>query len=470
MLNILEEIRATSSKNQKIALLATHKDDHLFRKVLEMTYSPLIKFGVKKIPEPNTYVGESITLSKALDEAMRLAKREITGNSAQVHLSHLFANMDAEDAEVLKLVLGKSLKIGCEASSINSAFGKGFIKEAPYQGAVSYKPERVASLFKKYKTVFSQVKVDGRYANVAIHGDCVQMESRQGLPNYFGNSFDFLLGLDKFYGEPLVLSGELIIPGIDRYTSNGIVSALVSIGNKLLEGETVHKELAKFRKEYGVSYEEMLDQLQLIVWDFIPMTIYTSSETWGVSYGNRLAILTNMIEQVNNPRIKLVESVVVSKPAEAMTHFLECRDRGEEGTILKGDAHWQDGKPTHQVKFKHEVTLDLIIESGNFGTAGTKNEHVISSINVRSEDGLLLASPGGMPEEEMEWVTQNIEQLKGTIVSVKSNGVSKDRNGNYSLLHPVVLCFRDDKTNGNTLAECIENDESSKALGEVTEQ
>jgi hypothetical protein len=466
MLNILEEIRSTSSKNQKIALLAKHKDNQLFRRVLEMTYSPLIKFGIKKIPEPISLVGERITLNTALDEVMRLAKREITGNSGQAHLSNLLANMDAEDAEVLKLVLGKSLKIGCEAGSINSAFGKGFIKEAPYQGAVSYNSERVISLFNKYRTVFSQVKVDGRYANVAIDGDSVQMESRQGLPNYFGDSFDFLLGLDSFYGEPLVLSGELIIPGVDRYTSNGIVSALVSIGNKIIEGEDVNKELAKFLKEYKVSYEQMRDRLQLIVWDFIPMSVYTTAKTWGESYGNRLAILTNMIEQINNPRIKLVESIVVSKPSEAMAHFLECRDRGEEGTILKGDAHWQDGKPTHQVKFKHEITLDLVVESGNFGTIGTKNENVISSINVRSEDGLLVASPGGMSEKEMLWVTQNIDQLKGSIVSVKSNGVSKDRNGNYSLLHPVVLFFREDKNTGNTLSECIEIDESTKSLGE----
>lgn len=465
MHHILETLKSTSSKNEKEAILRQHQDHQLLRRVLEMTYSPLIKFGVKKLPTPAPKTSEEIGLSHALDQLMRLAEREVTGHAASNLVAHLLGHASQEDAQLISLILDGSLKLGCNVSTINKALGKNFIKEAPYQGAVSYDRKKVVNLFAKYNTVFSQLKLDGRFTNIAINGDSISMESRQGLPTYFGSAFDFLIGLDEHYGEPLVLNGELIMYGVDRYTSNGIISALVSIGDKIQDGDDVAKDLAKFVKEYDCTYEQMLERVSVVVWDFIPMSIYTGADKWFKNYSERLVILQEMLNRVDNNRISLVESVVVRSPEEAMSHFLACRDRGEEGTILKGDAHWQDGKPVHQVKFKNEIELDLVVLDGNMGTAGTKNEHVISSINVCSQDGLLSTSPGGMSEALMQWVTENIEDLKGTIVTVKCNGLSQDREGNYSALHPVVVKFRNDKKIGNTLDECIAIDSASKAIG-----
>jgi hypothetical protein len=464
MFHILNALRSTSSKNEKEAILRQHKDHALLRRVLEMTYSPLIKFGVKELPEASLTVDGIMALSEALDQLMRLARREVTGHAALDLVAHILGHVSQEDAQLISLILDGSLKLGCNVSTINKAIGKNFIKEAPYQGAVSYDKKKVAKLFEKYETVFSQLKMDGRFTNIAIDGDSISMESRQGLPTYFAGAFDFLLGVDTHYGESLVINGELVMHGVDRYTSNGIIAALVSLGDKIQDGDDVTKDMVKFVKEYGCTYEQMLARVSVVVWDFIPMSIYTGADKWHKPYSERLAILTELIDRIDNERVSLVECKVVNSPAEAMAHFLECRARGEEGTILKGDAHWQDGKPVHQVKFKNEIELDLVITGGNFGTAGTKNEHVISSLNVQSQDGLLKTSPGGMPESQMTWVKENLATLNGTIVTVKCNGVSKDREGNYSLLHPVVEKFRDDKTVGNTLAECLDIDAASKEI------
>lgn len=462
MIEIIKAIRATASKKEKEALLAQHKDHSILPRVLELAYSPLIKFGIKKIPEKGTS-SQSLTLEQALDGLNPLIKREVTGHAAIEHLANLLASVSMEDQQIIELIIGKSLKMGCEVSTINKVFGKNFIKEAPYQGAVPYDAKKVVNLFAKHHTVFSQLKLDGRYANVVCESDSVSMESRQGLPTYFGEHFNFLAGL-KHLNQPVVLNGELIIDGLDRYTSNGIISSLVSIGDKIQDGQSVDKELAKFKKDHGDTYESLLSQVKLVVWDFIPQSVYTSADKWMFKYSNRLDDLKEMLEGMPSDKISIVESIVVTSPKEAMDHFLSARDRGQEGTILKGDAHWQDGKPTHQIKFKNEIELDLVIVDGNLGTAGTKNEHVISSINVVSQCGKLSTSPGGMKEELMAWVTENMESLKGTIVKVKCNGVSQDREGNYSLLHPCVAEFRNDKTVGNTLEECIEIDRSSREI------
>jgi len=462
--DIIKEIRNTSSKKEKENLLQKYKDFPNLSLVLELTYSPLIKFGIKKIPTKGSS-SELKTLKQALYGLSPLISREITGNAAINYLSTILASVSIDDQEVIELIIGKSLKMGCEVSTINKVFGKNFIKEAPYMGAVPYDVEKVKNIFNNYQTVFSQIKLDGRYTNVVCESDSVLMESRQGLPTFFGEHFDFLIGLE-YNGEPVVLNGELIINGLDRYTSNGIISSIVSIGNKIQDGQDINKELIKFKKKHNQDFYAMLACVKMVVWDFIPVSIYTGSDTWNEKYSIRLTALENMIKNFPSDKIGLVETLVVKDEQEAMQHFLSARERGEEGTILKGNSFWKDGKPVFQIKFKNEIFLDLEITGGSFGEKGTKNENVISTIHVKSSCGKLVSSPTNMSEEIMKMVTENLDNLIGTIVTIKCNGVSQDREGNYSLLHPCVDGdnFRTDKFVADSLERCLEIDKASKEL------
>lgn len=450
ILSIIEHIRSDSSKNFKVKAISEQKGNALFLKVLEMTYSPFIRFGIKKAPLVSVFNG-SLSLEDALSVIEKISNREVTGHAALNLLSETLSNLNERDAQVLSLIIEKSLKMNCEVSSINKAIGNNFIKETAYMGAVSFSRKKVDELVAKYPYLYSQLKVDGRYANILSEDESVFAESRQGLPNHFGTSFDFLSGI-KYDNEPVVFNGEIIIKGMNRYTSNGVVSSIVSIGNKILEGENIDKELKKFKKEHGFEYDESLNMLEFVVWDFIPQSIYVSKNNWEKPYSERLEFLKEVISKVNGS-ISIVETRIVNTVQEAMEHFLEARSRGEEGTILKADEQWKDGKPTYQIKFKHEFSVELMITSGSFGEAGTKNESVISTIHTQSQDGLLKVSPSNMSEEKMKFVTDNLDSLIGTIVTVKCNGLSQDRDGNYSLLHPVVESFRDDKSIANSLEE-----------------
>ena len=148
-----------------------------------------------------------------------------------------------------------------------------------------------------------------------------------------------------------------------------------------------------------------------------------------------------------------------------MAHFEEVQMRDGEGTVVKSkDGVWKDTKPSYQIKIKKEINLDLRITGFNYGKAGTKNEHLISSLNVESEDGLLKTAPAGLSEDEMDYVTDNQDELLNTILEIKCSGISQDRHGNYSVMHPVYKTPRTDKSVANTLAECIEIDEAASLL------
>jgi hypothetical protein len=66
----------------------------------------------------------------------------------------------------------------------------------------------------------------------------------------------------------------------------------------------------------------------------------------------------------------------------------------------------------------------------------------------------------------MKYITDNQDLLKGKIVDVECAGVSINKAGEYSLLHPRIgkLKFRDDKTIADSLEEILENEKMCKGL------
>ena len=160
--------------------------------------------------------------------------------------------------------------------------------------------------------------------------------------------------------------------------------------------------------------------------------------------------------------LSVVETRLVHTVEDVMAHFEEVVGRNGEGTVVKStDGVWADTKPSYQIKVKKEINMDLRVVGFNYGTAGTKNENVISSLNVISEEGLLKTKPQGIDEDEMDYITANQDKLMNKIVEIKCSGLSQDSDGNYSTLHPVFKMFRDDKETANTLEECIEIDQST---------
>lgn len=113
------------------------------------------------------------------------------------------------------------------------------------------------------------------------------------------------------------------------------------------------------------------------------------------------------------------------------------------------------------------MDVDLRIVGFNYGAAGTKNEHVISSFNAESSCGKVKTKPQGLTEEMMKFVTENQHELLGKILECKSCGLSQDSNGNYSLLHPAFTRLRDDKDTCDSLESIKEIEAMAKGLKKI---
>jgi len=458
---IFDEIAAESGTNMKMEILKKYKDNDLLVRVLYLANSKRVKFFIKQIPEyqPNGYLAgvnlSNIGLETALNELTLLSDRTVTGNAAIAHLKKVLEELDGDSTYIIERIIEKDCKIGMGTRNINKVIPD-LIEKTGYMGCKSYSRKLIDKLL-AVGTCYSQEKMDGRFVNSIIIGGDVVNESRQGEPTLLEHPafMDELAQLDD-----CVINAELTMDGVERYQSNGIIASLISIATKKSVDKDVTKELAKFEKKH-MDYRKALDAVRVTAWDILTIDEYYTRKCERPYY-ERLADLKATFASLGKTMLSVVETKEVDTIEEIMTHFEEILKRNGEGTVVKSmDGVWADKKPNYQIKVKKEMNLDLRVTGFNYGTAGTKNENVISSLNVESKEGTLKTKPQGLDEDEMEYVTANQDKLMNTIVEIKCSGLSQDENGNYSTLHPVFKGFRDDKDIANTLEECVEINESA---------
>ena len=468
ILENIEHLGNTSSTKEKEAHLQTLAEDELLQRVLYLMHSRRVKFWLKVIPsyDPCSHGHHRIELAEALDMLTPISERKVTGSDAKKHLSDILSSVSERDAEIIKRVIRKDAKIGMGARSINKVI-KNLIEITPYMGAVSYDLKKVMKLLAT-KRVISQIKMDGRYANVLIHQDgTVEMESRQGEPTYLCGSVaeSFKDSLVK----GIVLNDELTMGGgIDRYTSNGIISSIISIRKKEADGTDITKELIKFHKTKGMTIEEAEELVIYTAWDCITRDEYFDNKS-DRPYFERLDITEDVIATIDNPSVRLVESVEVADFEEALYQFQTKIKDGEEGTLLKSlDGKWKHGKPVWQIKMKLDMTVELRIVRFNDGRVGTKNEGSVGSIVGRSECGLVNADPGGIGDEDRDMFNADRDSFTDAIMEVKCCGLSQNSAGEWSLLHPSYVRLRTgEKSVADTLTQMQENEAMIKGLAKV---
>lgn len=459
--SILDDIAADGGKIYKQKALAKYKDNELLKEVIYLAQSPRVNFYIKKIPDYTPCLDSvPASLGWGLLQLEDIKNRVITGGDAISRLTNILESLSSDDAYVIERIIDKNLKIGMD-SGINKVIPN-LIEETPYQGAKSYSEKGARKLFDKGEMVISQVKADGTYRNAIIQDGIVELVSRQGEVSYLkGTKF-----LDELKSFPdCVLNGELTIDGFKRTEANGMVSSMMDIIEKASERgpKATDKKKEAFEEKHG-SFEHALANMRFTVWDMITNEEYANSNS-DRPYINRLDEVSDLINGLSTTMVSMVETKYINTFEEAMEHFLDTQERGLEGTIIKSSsAGWKDGKPVYQIKMKLEMSMDLRIIGFEYGNVGTKNEHVISTINVESSCGKLRTNPSGMKEAMMDEITRRQDELMGAIVEIRCCGLSQDSKGNWSTAHPSVVELREDKDTCDSLESCIEIENMAKSL------
>lgn len=435
ILGILDQVAATSSRNEKEAILTQHADNTVLKRVFKLAYDKQILFFTKQTPDESvwgTHQGPKVCLDKLLDDLeSEIVSRKLTGNAAAGFLMKLFALAERDDAEVLHRVITKDLRIGATSGTANKVW-KDLISKPAFMLAQTDTKSIV------YPAI-SQLKEDGTRGKFIYDGETVTLMSRNGNDIETRGTFN---SWAKRLGGPMILDGELVAfrdgKRLSRKEGNGIV-------NKAVRG-TISEDEAKM--------------LVFVAWDIETMPDKT--------YDKRFEIIEqwdSIIDNLDdNDKVIAVESREVATYEDALVHYREARERGLEGTLLKNKkSFWQPKRSFDLVKFKAEYEGEFKVTGFEYGKKGTKNEKRIGALYYETADGLIKGDVGifkDFPDSVREdWLT-NMPK----IVTIRYNEriTSKSsKTGTENLFLPRVIAARWDKDEANTRDELIEQEKNA---------
>tara|TARA_R110002153_G_scaffold58217_1_gene159652 strand:+ start:3087 stop:4430 length:1344 start_codon:yes stop_codon:yes gene_type:complete len=425
---ILKELEATPSSNEKLAIMERYKNSSTLKRCFELAYSPTINFFIKKIPDGWQHNDRMNTQWEGVfSQLMSLANREFTGHQAKELLVSMLNQIDCNIAEIVTRIIRKDMKCGVGKTIINKVW-KGLIVVPPRQGAASMNEKTLAKI-SKCKNLAIEKKSDGSYANSVISGS-VNMMSRNGNPLEIEH-LAIHLNLGMFDG--FALEGELVydLTKATRQEGNGRITQIV-------------RNTADEETKDGVMYQ---------VWDCIDLAYYGNKSKYPVSNEIRCAKLKEMydkylqrcMEEMVEPKIILIDRWERVTMEEAHVIFEDLVKEGYEGAILKDmDAGWVDnGKPSTCVKLKRKDPADLIVVGMEEGKG--KATGMMGMVLLESSDGLIKVGCGsGFSDEQRIHYWNN--DPTGSIFETKYDSVTQDKKTlQKSLFLPIFVCERFDK-------------------------
>jgi len=496
VLDIIEELRNTTSLNEKKEIIKKYSHLSDFTNTLKYTYDLTKVFGIKKIPEysDKTLEDESyLPLSRALfDMEEMLIKQKLRGHAAINFVKNIFENTRPENRPVLELIIKKDLRCGINLKLIQQVLPD-LIQTVDYMGAVPFDKKKIMKIINTNQFIFSQEKMDGEYSNLIIDNNSITFLSRrnkiQNVPEVIINNILQALKIFKenyYIPDNIILNGELIIEGFPRLQSNGMLTRIFKYQEYLKDNKTKQAEKSKaiLEEESGLSYEELISKIKYYIWDYqnpkedylsrwILLTAKDNPFIQSISFFEIVPTKifinknNNFIDDQDNLKmiLKSLKPWLYQIPLEPeniykklMNHFFELIEDKKEGSLVKSAKdNWKSGKPVFQVKIKLEIEFELRIKKILPGDPGKKFENTLGRVWAESEDGLLGTHISGFKDDERDYIWNHQDLFIDKIITVKANFISKPKDNDiYSCGHPRIIKYRDDKDKANTLEEILE--------------
>ncbi|OAO78591.1 RNA ligase family protein [Anoxybacillus flavithermus] len=412
---ILDNIKNTSSRNQKEEIIRQQKHNELFKNILYRIYNPFIVYGIgdKKLNKfLKTAKGESEF--KNIIELLDYLEVHNTGDDETVKKVAIFINnADEELREFYKEIVTKNLRIGVTEKSINKALQYKLIPEFNVQLAKKFEDE--VDKIKGKKFVLTE-KLDGCRCLLFVENSNIKAFSRQGQP---------ILGLVDIFREAKLLldgvyDGELLIANADEYKDRDVLQETLKI---------VRKDTDKRNVIFHV-------------FDYITHDDFKNGKS-KLTYDKRREFIENNIDK-NLKWIKIVPALYIGSDLNVISDMLaKLESQGKEGLMLNTlDGKYQCKRTDVLLKIKSMNTMDCKIIGFEEGTG--KYEGMLGAL-LLDYKGYELRCGSGFTDEDRKEIWNNKEKYLGKIAEIQYFRESRNQDGGLSVSFPVFICIRHDK-------------------------
>lgn len=444
--SIIERLQATSSRNEKIAILEESKGNELWTEILKFLFDPMVVTGMssKKIAKFGVIRQEQ---NIGLLGVMNHLRTHNTGRDEDVALVVAYACAFPEHKEWLLQLFTKSLKLGIDTSTINKVYGKNFIKVFSVMLAESFKDNPT---YLDGKDFIITQKLDGCR--------CVAFVHENGEVQFFTRN-----GQD--YGEVPDVAADLLSLGVRGVAYDG----------ELIADSNLDDTGAVFRQTISTANSKGVKTgLIYHVFDVLPIEEFLD----GYSPENCRSRKYALSKSISRAEVRWVENVEIlyeGNDQSKINEWMAVADsNGWEGLMLNvADAPYRSKRVRDLLKVKKFKTVDVRV-TGTFEGEGALVGllgGIIAEFDVDGKTYEVKCGSGfNLEQRKKYWkdyqpkllyrkgdrITNDVGEplrfaeddiyeeiafvdLVGKIVELKCFEISKDADGKCSLRFPIWL-------------------------------
>lgn len=415
VIKIFEQIKKTSSLNEKKEIIKANKDNELFKECLVFLLDNNITTGLsnKKISK-RTHISEySIP---TFHELMEYLKIHNTGTDEDISIVKSFVyNNDDNDQEFYFGIITKLYKLGADAKLVNDVI-----------------PGLIPTFDLMLGTPLEKVKLE---PNIWIS---ISRKLNGTRTAFVGN-------------RCMTRQGKQYI-GLDH-----IIEDLQRLGysDYFVDGELLYKneeglsDSESFQKGSGIanSKAESKTELKLVVFDIFPLTEFWnggSKETYKDRYNNYLIPFGEKIKVDGTKNLELVPVFYQGTDHSEIWKWLDYSESHDyEGCMLNLDTPYECKRTKNLVKVKKFFEISLRCTNVNIATTG-KYKGLLGSITCKFGD-YTVDCGSGFNDYYRQYYTDHPEEIVNHIVSIKYKEETTNLQGGKSLQFPVFCGVQFDR-------------------------
>lgn len=416
VLNIINEIQLTSSRNGKEEILKQNQDNKLLKDIFKFVYNPYIITGIskKKINKKINSPSPSMPFISNVQEMMGYLKENNTGKDLDILAIQNFIKLAPEELqELYTQITTKSLKIGVTAKTLNKIYGKGFIPEFNVMLANKYfdRVDKVKGEF------IVTTKLDGGRSVIIKDNGKIKVFTRQGQP------IEDLVEIEeevKLLPDNMVYDGELLLRN-----------------DKRLKSKDLYRATMKETRKDGIKKNLIFN-----CFDMLPLEDFQNGICKKPCIDRKFE-LHEIMEDLKLEHIIEVPILYIGKDKDVVLELLEkARKNDEEGVVVNiSNAPYKCTRSNDLLKVKVMQSADLKIIG--FEKGDGKFSNTLGKIIVDYK-GYEVGCGSGFTDEDREYIWNNQDRLLGRIAEIQYFEETKNQNGGISIRFPVFKSIREE--------------------------
>jgi len=419
-----------------------------FLRGLNVCYNPFVTFGVKQITErvvfDDTEVDHENPWEEYFDLLGRLAKRELTGNTARDAIEDMSMRFDSvEWNSFCAPILRRDMRVGVSEKTINKICKKTEY-EIPVFGCQLATNSEGRPEMRGTKRL--EPKLDGVRVIMIVQPDPYRpADSSVFCYSRNGKVFDNFSHIE----DQIRNNVKELIAAADKVDDmqSGILKQGFVLDGEVV-GNTFQELMRQARRKENVNATDSVFH----VFDVLPLADFQRGH-WNAQLSKRIALLEAMQAAFDKmPNAELLPHLQVDLDTGEGKNQLEryAKDMvnaGFEGIMIKNlDAPYLCKRSTDWMKWKPTITVDLEViglEEGTGRNKGRLGALVCNGVDDGKEITVNAGSGFSDTERDSLWEDRNL--IVGRTVEILADAVTQNQDGTYSLRFPRFVRFRDDK-------------------------